>query len=104
MDNVFIILNPRSVTVTASAISLPGQHCNLRSKILNHFNLLDEEPRHPVQLFTPLRDSPAGVKEGRRLPQPETLQHVEDMAKKLLLHDEAAAVMRHCWRVSSNFQ
>eukprot|EP00066_Takifugu_rubripes_P012363 XP_011601629.1 PREDICTED: LOW QUALITY PROTEIN: uncharacterized protein LOC101063348 [Takifugu rubripes] len=62
----------------------------------------DEEPRHPVQLFTPLRDSPAGVKEGRRLPQPETLQHVEAMAKKLLLHDEAAAVMRHCWRFLSD--
>lgn len=55
-----------------------------------------------MQLLTTLRDSPAGVKEGRWLPQPETLQHVEDMARKLLTLDEAAAVMRHCRRVSSS--
>lgn len=65
-----------------------------------HFNLSGKQPGRPVQLSTTLRDSPAGVKESRQLPQPETLQHVEDMAQKLLTHDEAAAVMRHCRRVS----
>lgn len=74
---------------------------SVKSASNSNFNLSDQESGLPVQLLTALKDSPAGVKEGRRLPRPETLQHVEDTAMKLLTHDEAAAVMRHCRRVSS---
>lgn len=67
-----------------------------------HFNPLDKERGRPFQLLTSPRESRAGVKDSSPLPRPETLQHVEDMAKKLLIHDEVAAVMRHCRRVSSS--
>uniref|UniRef100_A0A3Q3WWB0 PDZ domain-containing protein 7 n=1 Tax=Mola mola TaxID=94237 RepID=A0A3Q3WWB0_MOLML len=63
----------------------------------------DERERgRPFQLLTLPRDSRAGVKDRSPLLRPETLQHVEDMAKKLLLHDEVAAVMRHCQRFLSD--
>ncbi|KAL3972033.1 transcription initiation factor TFIIB [Sarotherodon galilaeus] len=41
-------------------------------------------------------------KAGSPLPRLEVLQHVEDMAKKLLSQDEVAAVMRHCRRFLSD--
>lgn len=63
-------------------------------------NSLDKERGRPFQLLTSPRESRAGVKDSIPLPRPETLQHVEDMAKKLLIQDEVAAVMRHCQRVS----
>ena len=66
-----------------------------------HFNFLDKERGRPFQLLTSPRESRAGVKDSSPLARPETLQHVEDMAKRLLIHDEVAAVMRHCRRVSS---
>lgn len=66
-----------------------------------HLNFLDKERGRPFQLLTSPRESRAGVKDSSPLPRPETLQHVEDMAKRLLIHDEVAAVMRHCRRVSS---
>lgn len=67
-----------------------------------HFNSLDKDQGLPFQVLASLRDSPAGVKDNSQLPQPETLQDVEDMAKKLLNPDEVAAVMRHCRWVSSS--
>lgn len=66
-----------------------------------HFNALDKEGDRHFQLLTSPRESRAGVKDSSPLPRPETLQQVEDMAKKLLIQDEVAAVMRHCQRVSS---
>lgn len=65
-----------------------------------NFNSLDKERGRPFQLLTSPRESRAGVKDSIPLPRLETLQHVEDMAKKLLIQDEVAAVMRHCRRVS----
>ncbi|XP_069000149.1 PDZ domain-containing protein 7a [Embiotoca jacksoni] len=52
----------------------------------------DKERGRPFQLFTSPRESRAGSP----LPRVKTLQHVEDVAKKLLSQDEVAAVMRHC--------
>lgn len=93
ITHMFIFI-PTSVNVSQD------QHSHSQTYFC--FHLLAKEPRHPVQVLTPLRDSPAGVKEGKWLPQPETLRHVEGMAKKLLMHDEASAVMRHCRRVSES--
>lgn len=67
-----------------------------------YFNFLDKERGRAFHLLTSPRESRAGVKGSSPLPRPETLQHVEDMAKKLLINDEVAAVMRHCQRVSSS--
>uniref|UniRef100_A0A3P9HLI6 PDZ domain-containing protein 7 n=1 Tax=Oryzias latipes TaxID=8090 RepID=A0A3P9HLI6_ORYLA len=58
----------------------------------------DKEQSRPFQLFTSPRESRAGSP----LLRPETLQYVEDMAKKLLSPDEVAAVMRHCQRFLSD--
>lgn len=69
-----------------------------------YFNFLDKERGRAFHLLTSPRESRAGVKGSSPLPRPETLQHVEDMAKKLLISDEVAAVMRHCQRVSSDFE
>uniref|UniRef100_A0A673BKF2 PDZ domain containing 7a n=1 Tax=Sphaeramia orbicularis TaxID=375764 RepID=A0A673BKF2_9TELE len=55
----------------------------------------------PIALSPPPRESRAGVKDSSLFPRPETLQYVEDMAKKLLSQDEVAAVMRHCRRFLS---
>ncbi|XP_068183765.1 PDZ domain-containing protein 7a [Antennarius striatus] len=62
----------------------------------------DKERGRPFQILTSPKESRAGVKDSRLLPQAETLQHVEAMAEKLLVHDEVAAVMRHCQRFLSN--
>ncbi|XP_054885744.1 PDZ domain-containing protein 7a [Poeciliopsis prolifica] len=58
----------------------------------------EKERSRPFQLFTSPRESRAGSP----LPHHETLQHVEDMSKKLLSPDEVAAVMRHCRRFLSD--
>ncbi|KAF6731491.1 PDZ domain-containing protein 7 [Oryzias melastigma] len=58
----------------------------------------EKERSRPFQLFTSPRES----RVGSPLLRPETLQHVEDMAKKLLSPDEVAAVMRHCQRFLSD--
>ncbi|XP_034408316.1 PDZ domain-containing protein 7a [Cyclopterus lumpus] len=73
-----------------------------RSKSPSHNADRDKERGRPFQLLTSPRDSRAGVKDNSPLPRPETLQHVEDMAKKLLSQDEVAAVMRHCGRFLSD--
>ncbi|KAM8860175.1 PDZ domain-containing protein 7a isoform 2-T6 [Spinachia spinachia] len=73
-----------------------------RSKSPPHHPHKDKERGRPFQLLTSPRESRAGVKDGRLPPRPETLQHVEDMAKKLLSQDEVAAVMRHCRRFLSD--
>ncbi|KAM3605856.1 uncharacterized protein V6R79_006117 [Siganus canaliculatus] len=62
----------------------------------------EKERGRPFKLLTSPKESRAGVKDSSSLPRPETLQHVEDMAKKLLVHDEVAAVMRHCRRFLSD--
>ncbi|XP_019123495.2 PDZ domain-containing protein 7a [Larimichthys crocea] len=62
----------------------------------------DKEGGRPFQLLTSPRETRAGVRDSSPLPRPETMQHVEDMAKKLLIHDEVAAVMRHCRRFLSD--
>ncbi|XP_034537926.1 PDZ domain-containing protein 7a isoform X2 [Notolabrus celidotus] len=61
----------------------------------------DKERGRPFQLLTSPRESRAGVKDSALLPRQETLQHVENMAKRLLIQDEVAAVMRHCQRFLS---
>ncbi|XP_026045548.1 PDZ domain-containing protein 7a [Astatotilapia calliptera] len=58
----------------------------------------DKERGRPFHLLTSPRESRAGSP----LPRLEVLQHVEDMAKKLLSQDEVAAVMRHCRRFLSD--
>lgn len=63
------------------------------------FDTLDKEQGRPFHLLSSPRESRAGIKEDSLLARPDTLQHVEDMAKKLLVRDEVAAVMRHCQRV-----
>ncbi|KAM4730161.1 PDZ domain-containing protein 7a [Anableps anableps] len=68
-----------------------------RSKSPSH-HPNEKERSRPFQLFTSLRESHAGSP----LPHHETLQHVEDMSKKLLSPDEVAAVMRHCRRFLSD--
>ncbi|XP_073338764.1 PDZ domain-containing protein 7a [Pagrus major] len=73
-----------------------------RSKSPSHHPDKDKERGRPFQLLTSPRESRAGVKDSSPLPRPETLQHVEDMAKRLLIHDEVAAVMRHCQRFLSD--
>ncbi|XP_035848109.1 PDZ domain-containing protein 7a isoform X1 [Sander lucioperca] len=72
------------------------------SKSLSHNADKDKERGRPFQLLTSPRETRAGVKDSSPLPRPETLMHVEDMAKKLLSHDEVAAVMRHCRRFLSD--
>ncbi|XP_059214848.1 PDZ domain-containing protein 7a [Centropristis striata] len=72
-----------------------------RSKSPSHHADKDKERGRPFQLLTSPKESRAGVKDSSLLPRPETLQHVEDMAKKLLSQDEVAAVMRHCGRFLS---
>ncbi|XP_030604200.1 PDZ domain-containing protein 7a [Archocentrus centrarchus] len=69
-----------------------------RSKSPSHHSDKDKERGHPFQLLTTPRESRAGSP----LPRSETLQHVEDMAKKLLSQDEVAAVLRHCQRFLSD--
>ncbi|XP_042358776.1 PDZ domain-containing protein 7a [Plectropomus leopardus] len=69
-----------------------------RSKSPSHHADKDKERGRPFQLLTSPRETCAGVKDSSLQPRPETLQHVEDMAKKLLSQDEVAAVMRHCRR------
>ncbi|KAM6916775.1 PDZ domain-containing protein 7a [Xenentodon cancila] len=69
-----------------------------RSKSPSHHTDKDKEQSRPFQLFSSPRESRAGSP----LPRPETLQHVENMAKKLLSPDEVAAVMRHCRRFLSD--
>ncbi|XP_035461822.2 PDZ domain-containing protein 7a isoform X1 [Scophthalmus maximus] len=61
-----------------------------------------KERGRPFQLLTSPRESRAGVKDNSPLPRNETLQHVQDVAKKLLSQDEVAAVMRHCQRFLSD--
>ncbi|XP_076599641.1 PDZ domain-containing protein 7a [Chaetodon auriga] len=72
------------------------------SKSPSHHADKDRERGRPFQLLTSPRESRAGVKDSSLLPRMETLHHVEDMAKKLLIHDEVAAVMRHCRRFLSD--
>ncbi|XP_023119718.1 PDZ domain-containing protein 7 isoform X1 [Amphiprion ocellaris] len=69
-----------------------------RSKSPSRHADKDKERGRPFQLLTSPRESRAGSP----LPRLETLQHVEDMAKKLLSQDEVAAVMRHCQRFLSD--
>ncbi|XP_017284378.1 PDZ domain-containing protein 7a [Kryptolebias marmoratus] len=66
------------------------------SKSASHHN--DKERSRPFQLFA----SPKESRAGSPLPHHKTLQHVEDMTKKLLSPDESAAVMRHCRRFLSD--
>ncbi|XP_070772419.1 PDZ domain-containing protein 7a [Enoplosus armatus] len=73
-----------------------------RSKSPSHHADKDKERGRPFQLLTSPRESRAGVKDSSPLLRPETLQHVENMAKKLLIQDEVAAVMRHCRRFLSD--
>ncbi|XP_037321166.2 PDZ domain-containing protein 7a [Pungitius pungitius] len=73
-----------------------------RSKSPSRHPHKDKERGRPFQLLTSPRESRAGVKDSRPPPRAETLQHVEDMAKKLLSQDEVAAVMRHCRRFLSD--
>ncbi|XP_040906206.1 PDZ domain-containing protein 7a [Toxotes jaculatrix] len=72
------------------------------SKSQSHHADKDKERGRPFQLLTSPRESRAGVKDSSPLPRPETMQHVEDVAKKLLSQDEVAAVMRHCQRFLSD--
>ncbi|XP_028323869.1 PDZ domain-containing protein 7a isoform X1 [Gouania willdenowi] len=67
------------------------------SKSSSHHAGKDKERGRHFKLLSSPRESRAGSP----LPRLETLQHVEDMATKLLSQDEVAAVMRHCRRVSS---
>nr|XP_054606098.1 PDZ domain-containing protein 7a [Nothobranchius furzeri] len=69
-----------------------------RSKSPSYHANNDKERSRPFQLFS----SPKESRAGSPLPQQETLQHVENMAKKLLSPDEVAAVMRHCRRFFSD--
>ncbi|KAM4592074.1 PDZ domain-containing protein 7a isoform 2-T2 [Odontesthes bonariensis] len=69
-----------------------------RSKSPSHHADKAKEQSRPFQLITSPRESRAGSP----LPRTETLQHVEDTAKKLLSPDEVAAVMRHCRRFLSD--
>ncbi|TNN54763.1 PDZ domain-containing protein 7 [Liparis tanakae] len=73
-----------------------------RSKSPSHNADRDKERGRHFQLLTSPRESRAGVKDSSPLPRQQTLQHVEDMAKKLLSQDEVAAVMRHCRRFLSD--
>ncbi|XP_019221805.1 PDZ domain-containing protein 7a [Oreochromis niloticus] len=69
-----------------------------RSKSPSHRANKVKERGRPFHLLTSPRESRAGSP----LPRLEVLQHVEDMAKKLLSQDEVAAVMRHCRRFLSD--
>ncbi|XP_029377667.1 PDZ domain-containing protein 7a [Echeneis naucrates] len=62
----------------------------------------DKERSRPFQLLTSPRESPAGQRGNSPQRRAEILQHMEDMAKKLLSQDEVAAVMRHCQRFLSD--
>ncbi|XP_015241887.1 PREDICTED: uncharacterized protein LOC107092077 [Cyprinodon variegatus] len=68
-----------------------------RSRSPSHHPNENDRSR-PFQLFSSPRESRAGSP----LPHHETLQHVENMSKKLLSPDEVAAVMRHCRRFLSD--
>ncbi|KAK1905846.1 PDZ domain containing protein 7 [Dissostichus eleginoides] len=88
--------------ITASAIfQQKDRKGKSRSKSPSHQADKDKERGRSFQLLTSPRESRAGVKDNSPLPRPETLQHVEDMAKRLLSQDEVAAVMRHCRRFLS---
>ncbi|XP_029030859.1 PDZ domain-containing protein 7a isoform X2 [Betta splendens] len=69
-----------------------------RSKSPSRHADRDRERGRPFQVLTSPRESRAGVRDKSPLPRLETLQHVEDMATRLLSQDEVAAVMRHCQR------
>ncbi|KAM9847559.1 PDZ domain-containing protein 7a [Aulostomus maculatus] len=73
-----------------------------RSKSPSQHPDRDKEKGRSFQLLTSPRESRAGLKDRSPSPRPETLQHVEDMSKRLLSQDEAAAVMRHCQRFLSD--
>ncbi|XP_062319332.1 PDZ domain-containing protein 7a isoform X1 [Osmerus eperlanus] len=72
-----------------------------RSKSPSHHADRDKDRGRPFQLLTSPRETRAGVRDS--IPQPllEALDHVEDIAKKLLSQDEVSAVMRHCRRFLS---
>ncbi|XP_071336674.1 PDZ domain-containing protein 7a [Trachinotus anak] len=72
------------------------------SKSQSHHADRDKERGRTFQLLTSPRESRAGVRGNSPQPRPETLQYMEDMAKKLLSQDEVAAVMRHCQRFLSD--
>ncbi|XP_056251384.1 PDZ domain-containing protein 7a [Seriola aureovittata] len=72
------------------------------SKSQSHHADKDKERGRTFQLLTSPRESRAGVRSNSPQPRPETLQYIEDMAKKLLSQDEVAAVMRHCQRFLSD--
>ncbi|KAG7216347.1 hypothetical protein INR49_021752 [Caranx melampygus] len=72
------------------------------SKSQTHHNDKDKERGRTFQLLTSPRETRAGVRSSSPQPQPETLQHMEYVAKKLLSQDEVAAVMRHCQRFLSD--
>ncbi|XP_074531445.1 PDZ domain-containing protein 7a isoform X2 [Halichoeres trimaculatus] len=61
----------------------------------------DRDRGRPFQLLTSPKESRAGLKDSTVLPRLDALQHVENMAKRLLIQDEVAAVMRHCQRFLS---
>uniref|UniRef100_A0A3B4U4A6 PDZ domain-containing protein 7 n=1 Tax=Seriola dumerili TaxID=41447 RepID=A0A3B4U4A6_SERDU len=68
----------------------------------HHADKGEPERGRTFQLLTSPRESRAGVRSNSPQPRPETLQYMEDMAKKLLSQDEVAAVMRHCQRFLSD--
>uniref|UniRef100_A0A8C6UXH6 PDZ domain containing 7a n=1 Tax=Neogobius melanostomus TaxID=47308 RepID=A0A8C6UXH6_9GOBI len=61
----------------------------------------DKERRRPFKLLSSPKESRAGLKDSSPQPHPQTLQYVEDMAKRVLSPDEVSAVMRHCKRFLS---
>uniref|UniRef100_A0A8C6URP3 PDZ domain containing 7a n=1 Tax=Neogobius melanostomus TaxID=47308 RepID=A0A8C6URP3_9GOBI len=66
-------------------------------KIMNPY----KERRRPFKLLSSPKESRAGLKDSSPQPHPQTLQYVEDMAKRVLSPDEVSAVMRHCKRFLS---
>ncbi|XP_072293584.1 PDZ domain-containing protein 7a [Eucyclogobius newberryi] len=58
----------------------------------------DKERSRPFKLLSSPKESRAGLRDSSPQPHPQTLQYVEDMAKRVLSADEAQAVMRHCKR------
>ncbi|XP_066536134.1 PDZ domain-containing protein 7a [Hoplias malabaricus] len=69
-----------------------------RSKSPTHSEQVKERGRPIISLLSSPRETRAGVWEPERMPSPETMVMIEDMARKLLSDDEVAAVMRHCNR------
>uniref|UniRef100_A0AAV2JPV7 PDZ domain-containing protein n=1 Tax=Knipowitschia caucasica TaxID=637954 RepID=A0AAV2JPV7_KNICA len=61
----------------------------------------EKERSRPFKLLSSPKESRAGLKDSSPQPHPQTLQYVEDMAKRVLSQDEAQAVMRHCKRFLS---